>query len=997
MNQKSVLFFSLLIMLAFAACTPKVADKTTETVKETEEMIGLTTSDDSKYKYKTIPGDPIGVKTYTMKNGMKVIMSVNKKEPRIQTNIAVRAGSKHDPADATGLAHYLEHMMFKGTRNIASLNWEEESKLLEQISDLYEKHRNETDPEKRKAIYSEIDKVSNEAAKHVAANEYDKMVSALGAKGTNAYTWVEQTVYVNDIPSNELERWMKLESERFQECVLRLFHTELEAVYEEFNINQDRDFRKSNGAIREVLFPTHPYGTQTTIGKGEHLKNPSHVKIQEYFTKYYVPNNMAIVVSGDFDPDEMVKLAEKYFGDYEMKSMDRPKFEPQPELTKRVKRTVNGQQDPYVDMAWKFGGANTSDPDMLAMINGIMYNRKAGMLDININQKQKMLEADAWTWDYEDYSVFGLFGKPRKGQTLAECEEILLKEIDRLRAGDFEEWMMDAVIKNMKLTEIRAAESNAARVGAMTGSFTGGRSWNKYVNRFEAMNKITKQQIIDFAKKHLRRDNFVVVYKETGEDKNVMKVDKPTITPVKVNREEMSDYTKSFMATPSATLSPEFVNYKEAMSSSELYPGVGFDYMKNESNELFSLLYILEMGKNHDKKLPIAIDYLPYLGTDKYTAEQLQEEFFKLGLSFSVNSGNERVYVSLSGLEESLEKGVELFEHILANVKGDKEALDNVKADIMVKRENAKKDKNQIRRGGLGNYSRYGAKSAFNDIIPEKELMAISPDELVDRIKNLTGYEHKIFYYGTKSKAETSAILKKYHKVPAQCKTIPEGIEYPEVGGTKDEVYFIEFPMVQAEVLMMSKGTEEFSLDEYVMAELYNNYFGFGLSSITFQEIRESRALAYSAYSYYGSPSKKDKAHYFQSYVGTQANKLKDAIKAVKEIREDMPISEEQIEASRQSIIKKIETERINGTSRYWSSRSAAERGLDFDIRKAVYERMKTVTVDDLKAFHEKHVKGREFVVMVLGSKENIGEEGMEYLNSLGNVKELSLEEVFGY
>ncbi len=985
-------------MFSIVACTKKISDTTKENVKnETEEMIGLATTDNDKYEYKTIPGDPLGVKTYTMKNGMKVIMSVNKNEPRIQTNIAVRAGSKHDPADATGLAHYLEHMMFKGTNNIGALNWEEESKLLEKISDLYEEHRGETDPEKRKAIYAEIDKVSNDAAKLVAANEYDKMVSSLGAKGTNAYTWVEQTVYVNDIPSNELERWMKLESERFKECVLRLFHTELEAVYEEFNINQDRDFRKSNGAIREELFPTHPYGTQTTIGKGEHLKNPSHVKIQEYFKKYYVPNNMAIVVSGDFDPDEMVAMAEKYFGDYKMQEMDRPKFEPQPELTKRVQRTVYGQQDPYVDMAWKFGGANTSDPDMLAMINGIMYNRKAGMLDININQKQKMLEADAWTWDYEDYSVFGLFGKPRKGQTLAECEEILLKEIDKLKAGEFEEWMMDAVIKNLKLTEIRAAESNAARVGAMTGSFTGGRSWDKYVNRFDAMSKITKQQVIDFAKKHLRRDNFVIAYKETGEDKKTMKVDKPSITPISLNREEMSPFTKDFMATESATLSPEFVNYKEAISSMDLQTGVGFDYMKNEDNELFSLLYIFEMGKNHDKKLPIAIDYLPYLGTDKYTAEQLQEEFFKLGLSFSVNSGNERVYISLSGLEESLEKGVELFEHVLANVKGDQEALDNVRADIQLRRENAKKDKNQIRRAGLGNYARYGANSAFTDILTEKELNAIKPSELTDKIKGITSYAHRIFYYGSKSKVETANVLRKHHKVPAVLKPVPKGKEYPEVGGTKNEVYFIEFPMVQAEVLMMSKGSPKFNLDEYIMAELYNNYFGFGLSSIMFQEIRESRALAYSTYAFYGSPSKAEDAHYFQSYVGTQANKLKDAVTAVKEILEDMPVSDEQIEMARKSIIKKIETERINGTSRYWNSRSAAERGLDYDVRKDVYNKMKTVTVEDLKAFQAANVKGREYVIMVLGEKKNIGEEGMKYLKSLGELKELSLEEVFGY
>ncbi len=996
--NKSLMITSLVLgIFTLIACNKKISDSTKETVKnETEEMIGVTT-ESTKYNYTTVPGDPLGVKVYTMKNGMKVYMSVNKKEPRIQTNIAVRAGSKHDPADATGLAHYLEHMMFKGTSKIGTLNWEEEQKKLKEISDLYEKHRAETDPEKRKAIYAEIDKVSNDAAKLVAANEYDKMVSSLGAKGTNAYTYVEQTVYVNDIPSNELDRWMKLESERFKECVLRLFHTELEAVYEEFNINQDRDFRKSNKVLREELFPSHPYGTQTTIGEGEHLKNPSHVKIQEYFNKYYVPNNMAIVVSGDFDPDEMVALAEKYFGDYNSKSMDRPKFQAQPELTKRVQKTVYGTQDPYVDLAWKFDGANSKDPIMLSMIRGIMFNRKAGLLDININQQQKMLESDSWMWGFEDYSVWGLFGKPRQGQSLKEVEELLIAELENLKNGEFEEWLMDAVIKNLKLSEIRGTESNGARVGAMTNSFILGTNWANYVNRFELLDKITKQDVINFAKKHLRKDNYVVVYKESKEDKSVMKVDKPDITAVSLNREEASDFTQSFMAQESASLSPEFVNYKEEIQSSVFQKGIQLDYLKNEDNELFTLIYILDMGKNHDKKLPLAVDYLAYLGTEKYSAKQLQEEFFKLGLSFNVNSGDERVYVSLTGLEESLEQGIELFEHLLANAKGDQKTLDNVIDDILVRRENAKKDKGTILRGGMRNYARYGKKSSFTNILTNKELKAIQPKDLTEKIKSLTTFQHKIFYYGTKSKSEINNILTKYHKVPANLRPIPRGMDYPETGGTENEVYFVEFPMVQAEVLMLSKGTEEFNMNEYIMAELYNNYFGSGLSSIIFQEIRESRALAYSTWAFYTSPAKKDKAHYLMSYVGTQANKLKDAIPAVREILENMPISEEQIETAKNSIIKKIETERINGSSKYWNSISAKERGLEHDIRKDVYEKMKTVTTEELKNFQEKNVKGRNYVVLVLGSKENIGKEGMEYLNSLGKVKELTLEELFGY
>jgi predicted Zn-dependent peptidase len=243
----------------------------------------------SAYNFETVKDDFLDVKKHTLSNGLTLFLSVNKDEPRIFTNIAVRAGSKHDPAETTGLAHYMEHMLFKGTSKIGTIDWEKEKEYLDHISELYELHRQTKEPEKKKDIYREIDRLSNEAAKLSAPNEYDKLASSVGAQKTNAYTWVEQTVYVNEIPSNELERWMELESERFRMMALRLFHTELETVYEEFNITQDNDYRKVNKVVRAELFPKHPYGTQTTIGEAEHLRNPSHVNIQRFFQTYYVP------------------------------------------------------------------------------------------------------------------------------------------------------------------------------------------------------------------------------------------------------------------------------------------------------------------------------------------------------------------------------------------------------------------------------------------------------------------------------------------------------------------------------------------------------------------------------------------------------------------------------------------------------------------------------------------------------------------------------------
>ena len=310
---------------------------------------------DSTAPITTFLNDPFSVHTHTLANGLKIYISVNKDAPRIQTMIAVKTGSTNDPADATGLAHYLEHMMFKGTSKIGTIDWAKESVLLKEISDLYEEHRNEKDPIIRKALYQKIDSVSFEASKYAVPNEYDKMVAAIGASGTNAYTSMEQTVYINEIPSNELDKWLTIESERFSELVLRLFHTELETVYEEFNISQDVDTRKGNEALLKTLFPSHTYGTQTTIGEGEHLKNPSHQEIHKYFNQYYVPNNMAIILAGDVNPEEAIAKIEKHFGGFASKTVQHRTFEPQPDLKENVIKEVFGKEEEYLDIAFKIG------------------------------------------------------------------------------------------------------------------------------------------------------------------------------------------------------------------------------------------------------------------------------------------------------------------------------------------------------------------------------------------------------------------------------------------------------------------------------------------------------------------------------------------------------------------------------------------------------------------------------------------------------------------
>jgi predicted Zn-dependent peptidase len=507
------------------------------------------------------------------------------------------------------------------------------------------------------------------------------------------------------------------------------------------------------------------------------------------------------------------------------------------------------------------------------------------------------------------------------------------------------------------------------------------------------MAAITKQQIVAFANERLN-NNYIGIYKRTGEDPGVVKVEKPTITPVPVNRSATSAFAEEFLKRETPKLAPVFLNFEEQIETAALSGGIPMEYIHNPTNPTFILDYIVEMGSNHDPILALAISYLPYLGTDQYTPEQLRQEFFRLGLAFNVSVNNDRMYVTLTGLDESFEEGVKLFEHLLANVKGDPKALENLVADILVKRANSTKDKRVILRQAMFNYAKHGEKNPFTDFLPEEQLKSIQPDELISRIRSLSGFEHNVFYYGSLEKNKVAETLNRLHQAPAQLKPVPAPVVFPELAQDQPQVFFVDFPMVQAEMLWLSKGTPNFDLDEFIMAGLYNEYFGSGLSSIVFQEIRESKALAYSAYASYTSPVYADRAHYLQAYIGTQSDKLPDAVPAMMGIIENMPVSEAQIENARQAILRKIETERIIKDDIYWTYRFAKQRGLDRDVRKDIYERMQAITLQDLIRFQEEQVKGRTFNLLVLGSKDKID---MDYLRTLGPVRELTLSEIFGF
>ncbi|KAA5269711.1 insulinase family protein [Bacteroides faecis] len=951
-------------------------------------------SSPQKYSYETVPNDPLKARIYTLDNGLKVYLTVNKETPRIQTFIAVRVGGKNDPAETTGLAHYFEHLMFKGTDKYGTQDYATEKPLLDQIEQQFEIYRKTTDETERKAIYHTIDSLSYEASKYAIPNEYDKLMAAIGSTGSNAYTWYDQTVYQEDIPSNQIENWAKIQADRFENNVIRGFHTELEAVYEEKNMSLTRDNSKIQEAIFSSLFPKHPYGTQTVLGTQENLKNPSITNIKNYYKQWYVPNNMAICMSGDLDPDETIAMIDKYFGSLkpnpELPKLDLPKEDP---ITAPIVKEVLGPDAESVALAWRFPGASSKDFEILQVVSQVLYNGQAGLIDLNLNQQQKVLNSYGYPMGLADYSALILGGQPKQGQTLEEVKDLLLSEIKKLRTGEFDEKMLQANINNFKLNELQSMESNEGRADMFVNSFIDGTNWEDEVTAIDRMAKLTKEDIAAFANQYLKEDNYAVIYKKQGKDPNEKKMTKPEITPIVSNRDVTSPFLTSIQESVVKPIEPVFLDFKKDMSQLTAKSDIPVLYKQNVANDLFQLIYVFDMGNNNDKALGTAFDYLEYLGTSDMTPEELKSEFYRLACTFYVSPGNERTYVVLSGLNENMPAAMQLFEKLLADAQVNKEAYENLVEDILKARTDAKlnQGKNFSR---LMNYAMYGPQSPATNVLTEAELISMNPQELVDRIHNQNNYKHRILYYGPSSSKDLLATIDQYHQVPAVLKDIPAGNEYPYLETPTTKVLIAPYEAKQIYMAQISNLDKKYDPAIEPTRELYNEYFGGGMNSIVFQEMRETRGLAYSAWAGMLPPNYLKYPYTIRTQIATQNDKMIDAVNTFNDIINNMPESEAAFKLAKEGLINRMRTDRIIKSDIIWTYINAQDLGQNVDPRIKLYNDVQTMTLKDIVDFQKEWVKGRTYVYCILGDKKDLD---MNKLKAVGPIEELTQQQIFGY
>jgi len=955
-------------LLAFVSCTPQ---------KPKEEKLPPTNQPSMQVLHKTLD------------NGLTVYISPNSEEPRFYAEIVTRAGSKHDPATNTGLAHYLEHLLFKGTRTFGTENFAKEQPLLQQITSLYEQRAKEKNESKRQDFYRQINILSTQASELAIPNEMDRAYSDMGAKGLNAHTWHEETVYKVDLPANRLEHWAKIESERFAQPVFRLFHTELETVYEEKNRAIDNKHRLIYRAVNDLLFKVHPYGQQSTLGTVEHLKNPSIIAIEEFYAKHYVPENMAICLAGDLEPEPTFALIEKYFSSWENKGELRPepKWEEAP-LQGREFVQVEYLGEEQVVLAFRTAPRHHEDYAALRLVDMILDNSVAGLINLNLVEKQKVRGAGCYPQNLNDYGAHYLYGIPKEGQTLDEVENLLLEQIEQVKEGKFEDWILSAVINDFKKREKENYEKNERRVELLRDTFLAFIDWETTLNEINLMEQVTKDRIIQVAQKYYGSD-YVVGFRVDAQH-DLPSIEKPLIDPLIIDPDKESAFMMELDQIAFEPLMPSFLEDGKDYTVRQIAPGVRLIHTFNPLNDLFNLETRMEMGFDHSPLLSYAKRMLDRAGAGEMSPEKLKTEWYRLGTDFGFGVREKYSHFSVNGLDENFVSSMSLVEKLLLSPNSSSTVWNQTKGIIFSEREDEQKDPNALSHA-LAHFHRYGEKSRYLQRASDSELNSSKIDDLIDLLHQVVSAPRSILYFGPRSPDEIEDFLKNYflgttpshqpHQIPPDRSINP----------SNNQIYFLQKEMAQAQVrLEFASGLIDESLAPAI--QLYNEYFGGGMAGLVFQELREARALAYSAWARFFSPSRPNEENVLVGSIGCQADKTLDAIEAFIDLLKFMPFSETRWQSAYTSILSNYRTNPLTSRAIAGFVYDVYALGLQGDPRIERFKKLQEYGIDDLKAFYLNKIKDRPILFSIVGDATKID---LNSLQKFGEVTQIEKNQLF--
>jgi predicted Zn-dependent peptidase len=937
------------------------------------------------------PNDGTNTRLFVLDNGLRVYISPLRDQPRVHTLLHVRVGSKNDPADATGLSHYLEHMLFKGTDSLGTIDYRQERVLVDTIEQLFEIYRETTDSTQRAALYHSIDSLSTLAAQFAVPNEYDRVMAALGVTGSNAFTTEDATVYIGDVPSNRLPMFLEVEAERFRNPVLRLFHTELEAVYEEKNMSLDSDSDLAYDTLMRSVFPKHPYGTQSTLGTIEHLKNPSMVAIRRHFDTYYIPNNMALILVGDVDYDSALAMVEATLG--RLRAGEPPPHAAPSalvELNNRpiIEKSVVGPEAESVTIAFQLPPARFRDIPALIMADALLSNSVTGLIDINLKQTQRVLDASAYINLMTDHSVHILEGKPSPGQTLEEVRDLLLEQIEILRTGPINVDDMQAIVRNRRKQELQAKTSRHGRAYSILQPHLIGVPWPRYVNLTNELSTINEAQIRDVVDRYYD-SNYVVVFKRSGARGIDQSITKPAITPLELGADTSSVFAQRILSIPATPVAPVFSDWSKDFEQGALNRGANYVLARKPGDSLVRLGFSIPVGYRHERALRHAFAYAQFVGTEQRSAAELARARYGVALDVQTSVSANETWIELSCLRSTLDEALTIVAEQFGQCVVDTAAWSRYVENVVQERSDARNNPDQLF-AALRAYARFGDDSPARTDLTSDELRALDPNSLVAYVRSIFSTKHTVYAYGD---VRVEDILRStarlytgvaFRSAPLRRPLRPRMIK-------EQEVLVLNHDMVQAQVGMTGVVADRMTLADEGQVALVNAYLNGGMGSIIFQRLREAKALAYSASGNISGQMDSAAVRFVGAFIGTQADKLIDAIDGMREIFSVFPAVPSAFESGKANVVSEYETERIVGWDALITYKWLRLLGHGENTAPTLYSAAKATTFDTMRKAYERYVRGRLRSMFIVGSIDKLD---MAALRKYGAVRTITADDV---
>ena len=928
------------------------------------------------------------VKEYRLENGLTVWLNEDHSQPKVFGAVVVKAGAKDCPD--TGIAHYFEHMMFKGTDRIGTLDYESEKVLLDSIAMKYDELAMTEDTAARARLQKEINELSIRSSEYVIPNEFNRLINRFGGSGLNAATSYDATIYFNTFSPQYMVQWAEINSERLINPVFRLFQSELETVYEEKNMYGDFIGGQVMDTLMARYFGPHPYA-YPIIGSTKNLKNPRLTEMHKFFEDYYVASNMALILSGDFDAQQVMPILEKAFS--RIRSGNAPKQE------KVMLPPFNGRETmkvkfpiPFIKaMGLGFRGVSANHEDQVALniaVNLLNNANGTGYLD-KLMVEHKLMGALAINESMNEAGILAVAIMPKLLiQSYSSAEKMVWDEINRVKNGDFSDEMFNSLKLEQKRQYASSLENIDSRATIMMNLFSQGKSWNDYLNEVARIESITKEDVVRVAQKYFS-NNYLCVTKSTGKYPKD-NLPKPAFSPVVPrNADASSSYAKQLEKIPEQQVAPRIIDFEKDVKTSKLTPLVTLYTTPNPLNDIFTLNISYGIGALEQPELMQLTNYLQLLGTESLSFEQFRSRLQSIGSTLAFDVTPDAFVMKVTGFDNHIDETMKLVGDFIRHAKADDKKLRQIVDDAKVSEKAFFKSGDNVASALLeqvkyGDQSRYLRKLSLSQIkkLKGKDMLAI-----YDKVRSV---QCDLHYCGTLPVEKVIGTIRQH--LPLERTTVASNSPYYRELKQYDRptVFFIDMPdMAQSIVYGYVKGDPVDDKASRHASQLFSVYFGGDMSSLMFQEIREFRSFAYRTSGRYQLPNHAHKgtAGSFTAMLSTQSDKTLDALGVLDSLIREMPLKPERMEAVKQTLVNRINNDYPPFRNLSEKVASARMEGFDRDPAEEFLRDIATMDMQDISRFYQEQISGRPVVYVIAGNRKHIDMKKLAEYGTIIKVK----------